>query len=108
MFRIAPLLVLCFALAGCFVFDELDSGMEMMEKNSPQNAKKAEAPAGEDPNKPPSGDAWWSSAKSIDRRSADESADPADPTQLVSCRLSGGTRFMRRGDCLSQGGTPKG
>lgn len=108
MLRIAPLLLLCLALTGCFVFDEIDSGMESMEKNSPQGAKKAEAPAGEDPNKPATGSAWWSSAKSIERRSEDENADPADPKKLVSCRISGASRFMRRGDCLSQGGTPKG
>ena len=108
MLRIAALVFLCFALSGCFVLDEIDSGMEMMEKNSPQGAEKAAVPAAEDPNKPPSRDEWWSSAKSIERRSEDANADPADPKKLVSCRISGATRFMRRGDCLSQGGTPKG
>lgn len=107
MFRVVPLILLCFALSGCFVLDELESGQEIMEKNSPKDAKKAET-AAEDENKPPSGSQWWSSAKTIERRADDENADPGDPKKLVSCRVSGATRFMRRGDCLSQGGTPRG
>ncbi len=34
-------------------------------------------------------------------------AGPAgpDPDRLVTCRLSGGTQFMRAADCLSRGGS---
>jgi hypothetical protein len=107
MLRAIPLLAACFLLAGCFVLDELDAGREIMDKNSPQEEKPA-AEAAPAEAKPPTGSDWWSSAKSISRGPDDgEDTDTSDPTQLVSCRISGATRFMRRGDCLSQGGAPK-
>ena len=108
MKRLALLLVICLLGSGCFVFDEIDAGKASMEKNSPKpkaggpqakggKAAKAGAPgqkAGKD---------WWATAKSID---APTDVDPADASTPVPCEVRGSTRFMRRGDCLSQGGRP--
>lgn len=97
------LLLACLLLSGCFVFDELEAGQEILDKTGPQ--KEAPAEPGDPEARPPTGSDWWSKAKSIGPGAAD--ADPDDPTALVSCRISGATRFMRRGDCLSQGGRPR-
>ena len=92
-------------LCGCFVFDELEAGERLMEQNS-RKPSGDEAPAaanaadGETPG-PPTGQAWWSGARSLN---APAEAKPGDPNAPIRCRLGGGTRFMRRGDCLSQGG----
>lgn len=93
-------------LCGCFVFDELDAGEKMMEQNSPR-AKTAAAAGKPAAGKPadadatPAGEAWWSTARSLDARAE---TDPGDPDAAVSCRLRGATRFMRRADCVAQGG----
>ena len=115
MARVLLLLVICLFASGCFVFDEIDSGKAIMEKNSPKpkaggpNAKAgsaqakaiAKAKAGSPRQK--GGKDWWATAKSID---APTDVDPADASTPVSCEVRGSTRFMRRGDCLSQGGRP--
>jgi hypothetical protein len=105
MRRVLPLLAIAFLLSGCFVFDEIDAGMEMMDKG-PKKEEPAPEPAGGAAKKP-AGQEWWSTAKSLSREDAD-AAPPGDPQQLVTCRIGGGSRFMRRGDCVSQGGAPKG
>jgi hypothetical protein len=106
MLRLLPVLLLACLCCGCFVFDELEAGEKMMEQNSPKKpgaeAAAATAAAGdaEKPG-PPTGQAWWSGARSLN---APAEAKPGDPDAPVRCKLGGGTRFMRRGDCLSQGG----
>jgi len=106
MARLLCLLAACLLLSGCFVFDEIDAGMEMMEKTGPQPPKQEAPDPGADAKKP-SGQEWWSNAKSLSAEDA-EAVPPGDPKQLVTCRIGGGSRFMRRGDCVSQGGKPKG
>jgi hypothetical protein len=115
MKRLAVLLVVCLLGSGCFVFDEIDAGKAIMEKNSPKpkaggpNAKAgsakanaiAKAKAGTPRQK--AGKDWWSTAKSIEPAT---DVVPGDPSTPVSCKVHGSTRFMRRGDCLSQGGIP--
>jgi hypothetical protein len=116
MKRLAVLLLICLLSSGCFVFDEIDAGKAQMDKNSPKpkapppgpDAKaggkataQARAKAGTPGHK--AGKDWWATAKSID---APTDVDPGDPNTPVSCQVRGSTRFMRRGDCLSQGGRP--
>ena len=113
MRRAAPLLAACLLLSlpGCFAFDEIDSANDALRGGAAkkEEEKKAQAAAeGEKPG-PPTGSQWWSTAKSLGRGPADaEAEDAGDPQALVSCRIAGNTRFMRRGDCLSQGGAPRG
>jgi len=99
MMRRFMLLVLCVCTSGCFVFDELDSGKKIMEQNAA--AKPAAAPAPAAPAHQ-TGSGWWANAKSLSDTPAEPGKDPA-----VACAVGGSTRFMRRSDCLSQGGNPK-
>jgi hypothetical protein len=125
MKRLLLLLLACALSTGCFVFDEIDNGKAIMEKNAPKpppdgNAKAgakagaragakaggkataaATAKAGQPGQK--TGKDWWATAKSIEPAAE---SDPGDPNSLASCQVHGATRFMRRGDCLSQGGVP--
>ena len=107
MRRLAPLLLVCLLGSGCFVFDEIDAGKASMDKNSPRQKApgpnaKAGAPKAGAPAQKSSKD-WWATARSIE---APADTDPGDPETPVSCEVRGSTRFMRRGDCLSQGGRP--
>ena len=103
MTRVLVLLLVCAFASGCGVFDEVDAYTAAPPKNQPgaPGAKAGAAQAGTPG--PPAGDAWWATAKSIDGKPAGE-GDGA----VISCRVGKATRFMRRGDCLSQGGVPKG
>jgi len=98
MIRRWALLVICVLLSGCFVFDELDNGKKIMEQNAP--AKPAAAPA-QPAAAHQGGSGWWANAKSLSDTPAEPSKDPA-----VACTVRGSTRFMRKSDCLSQGGQP--
>jgi hypothetical protein len=86
--------------SGCFAFEEIDKGYELMESHSPikkpaeEPEPTAQAKAQPDPRAQ-----WWRTATTLEPRSADGD----DP--LVSCRLGGGTRFTRRSDCISRGGS---
>ena len=104
--RFVLLLLTAGLLSGCFVFDELDAGHEILDAHTPAAKKKPAAAqtteAGEGQEGPPTGQAWWSGAKSLN--TAPQEPEAGDPNALVECRLGKGTRFMRRGDCASQGG----
>jgi hypothetical protein len=99
MMRRLALLGLCVGMSGCFVFDELDAGEKIMEQNAP--AQPAAAPA-QPAAAPQAGAGWWASAKSLGDAPAATGNNAA-----VACTIGGSTRFMRRSDCLSQGGRPK-
>jgi hypothetical protein len=104
MKRLAVLLLACVLGSGCFVFDEIDEGKAMLKSpKDKSDAKVAAAKAKAGAPAAKGGKDWWASAKSIE---APADAEPGDPNTPVSCQLHGSTRFMRRGDCLSQGGRP--
>ena len=99
MIRRIALLVSCVFVSGCFVFDELDNGTKIME----QNAKKTEAaPAPQGRPGPQTGSGWWANAKSL----SGPVSDDAGKNPAVACKVGTTTRFMRKDDCLSQGGHP--
>jgi hypothetical protein len=100
--RVASVLALVLLLVpapGCFVVEEIDSGMKVWKHHSPKK-KQAETPPEELAGAPSGARAkledWWQSARSLgsDELSAD----------IVSCEIGGSTQFMREADCLSQGG----
>jgi hypothetical protein len=99
MVRTIGLLLACVFASGCFVFDELDAAEKIMEDLSP--TKPAAAPAENAP-AAQSGAGWWANAKSLDGRPTGDGE-----SQVVSCTVGKTTKFMRKGDCLSQGGHPK-
>jgi hypothetical protein len=97
---------------GCFVFDEIDKGMEIMEAHTPKDKKKTgeketAAKAGKDGEEPltysKAAQAWWGNAKSL---STAEGAGDASGDPIVKCRESGRSQFMKRSDCLTRGGDP--
>ncbi len=110
--RLHGLALLLVALlgSGCFVFEELDKGNEILDSHSPTRSKAAREkaaagqPAGQpgDPKEDPKAreKAWWQSARTLSRADEKPSKDPS-----VRCRLGGGVRFTRQTDCLTQGGT---
>jgi hypothetical protein len=99
MARSFVLLLICLFTSGCFVFDELDAGNEILDQNF--SSKKAEPAPAEKSAAPQAGAGWWANAKSLSGPPSDPGNDPA-----VSCTVGGSTRFMRKSDCLSQGGKP--
>lgn len=91
---------------GCFVFDELDKGNEILDshsktrKDAKAKAQAAAANQGEAQATPEEKrKQWWASATSL---STADQAPKEDPH--IRCKIEKGERFMRRSDCLSQGG----
>lgn len=96
--------------SGCFVFDELDSGMEKIERSSTR--KKTEpapspTPAASDED---GGGGGLAGAADALRRSLWEGGRSLNPheksAEIARCELGGGVQFMTRDDCLARGGRP--
>lgn len=121
--RIA-LLAACLALlqlvAGCFAFDEIDSGLEEMQQRSARKkvntpgqghgggaGEAAESPAGPPPSSAEAFAAsvqasvreWWGSARSI---TPGEDVDDG----VVACHLDGAEAYMLELECIARGGRP--
>jgi len=106
-------LVLVTALGtGCFVNDLLDDANSKVSEHSDKTDGKTSARRGKGrPAAAPEPDAaqageegeqgpgWWETAKTV---SGNER-----PGEIVECRVSGRSQFMKRGDCLSRGGTAR-
>lgn len=97
-------------LSGCFVFEEIDAGMEIMDAHTPSENKekreqaKAQAQDGEKPaTYQESVESWWKDAKSLSS-SPDERAASDDP--VVPCNHAGKQVYTRRSDCIARGGQP--
>jgi hypothetical protein len=109
---LGALVALALATPGCFVFDELDAGREIMDQHSPkarpqpaQGAAQAAAPSGdakEEPGLLASVQDWWAKRKVQREAAARPGPDPTDVP--VSCRTKRRTQFMRRSECLLRGG----
>jgi hypothetical protein len=94
--------------SGCFVFDELDSGSELMDQHS---RKKSEEPK---PAPQASGSSGSSLLSGIDaaggirmiQDKVDEAmAKPPDPNNtMVGCEVEGRLRYTRKYDCQALGG----
>jgi hypothetical protein len=95
---------------GCFVFDEIDQGREVMKKHSgagrrsqPAQAEEPEAPEeDEGPGLLARVQQYFADA----RESSGPERDPDDG--IVTCDLlDGGLTFTHESDCLARGGTPR-
>jgi hypothetical protein len=93
---------------GCFVLDELDKGNAILDAHASKASKDAKAKAAAEAAANKGGapatpeekrKQWWSSASSL---STADQAPKEDPH--IRCRIEKDERFMRRSDCLSQGG----
>ncbi|TFG95538.1 MAG: hypothetical protein E4H11_04895 [Myxococcales bacterium] len=99
-------LALCLS-TGCFIFDEIDQGRELMKKHSGQNpdAKKQSDPA-------PDGVATDEGPGLIARvqQMIQDYREPGDPERapddgIVRCDFEHGLTFTNESDCLSRGGS---
>src|SRR5262245_52607067 len=107
---LAPLaLVAALGLStGCFVFDEIDKGQQIMKQHSghraaPAPAESAAADEGaeaadEGPGLLARIQAFWTRS----REDAEPERSPDDG--IVTCEVSGDTTFTYESDCLSRGG----
>ena len=109
MRRLAPLaLVAALGLStGCFVFDEIDKGQQIMKQHSGHRPTPApaESPSADDGGDAEEGpgllariQAFWS--RSREGAEPERSADDA----IVTCEVGGDTTFTYESDCLSRGG----
>jgi len=96
---------------GCFVFDELQKGEEIMAQHSPKAREKPEAQeeASAARGSPGTGakqqegmlerlQLWWQKK----REPAPPERDPADV--VVRCQIGGSMQFTRKSDCTLRGG----
>ena len=93
--------------SGCIVLDEMDAAAAKMpvvakKKQDPAEERSMTAPGVLSKNNPliKQSKQWWKSATSLAPTGIDSS--------IVSCRLSQGTQFMSKDDCLGRGGKPQG
>ncbi len=96
-------------LSGCFVLDEIDKGMEIMEAHTPQDQKKkAKSETGL---RPGGGGGHLGARRRLAEYYAEQrakaprrskSTDPED--QMVRCNIGAATHFMRKRDCDVRGG----
>ncbi len=90
------------------VLDEVDAaaakmpttGKEKLAKQKARNAAPQQAATSATAENPivEQTKEWWKRASSL--------APSELEASIVSCRLSGGTQFMSRDDCLARGGAP--
>lgn len=95
------------ALSGCFVFDEIQKGIDLMDEHSAadssEKTKQAEAEnTPETESKLPELQAklakWWSSALE------EEPPPPGADNGIVRCDVHGKVSFTRASDCTIRGG----
>ena len=92
-------------LCGCFVLDEIDSGMKLMEQHSPKETKE-EAPerswggsskTATSPRR--DSEDWWSRARSLAPGTASEAS-----SDIVRCEVGSSVQYTSRTDCRLRGG----
>jgi hypothetical protein len=101
--RVLGIALLAAALSGCWVIDELDAGNKKMDLFM---AKKPEA---EEPEPMP---ARRKGPRAADYFANQKNARTITPgsvsSEIVSCKLGGGTQFMKQTECVNRGGVPSG
>jgi hypothetical protein len=94
------------ALSGCFVFDEIQRGIDLMDEHSAASAKKPKKP---EPASAPASESslpelknqlaqWWNNA-------LEEEPPLSDPSDgIVRCDVRGTVSFTRKSECAVRGG----
>ena len=92
---------LCF---GCFVVEEIDQGMEIMEQHSAKT-EKSEAEAHSDPSRSKSksprrdSERWWSRMRSLAPGTSSEAR-----SDIVRCEIDGAVQYTSESNCRLRGG----
>ncbi len=91
------------ALSGCWVVDELDSGSKKIDMYTAKKADAEEPEAAAKPGKkqPRIGEYFANQKNARTLTPGQLSSD------IVSCKLSSGTQFMKEAECRNRGGVPK-
>ena len=92
--------------SGCFVFEEIQAGREIMEAHSPDREEEEVAEEEAGGGQPKSARERLSEYYAKQRAQAKESPKSLSPSDDVGrCRIGGTTTFTRRSDCELRGGT---
>lgn len=100
--RIFGVALLAIALSGCGVLDELEEGnkkMDLYTKKKPEAEQPADAPGS--PRKRMRASEYFANQKNPKTFTPGTVSD-----DIVSCKLGGGTQFMKKTECASRGGVP--
>jgi hypothetical protein len=106
-FTVASLALALWLCTGCFVFDEIDSGREMMNKHSGRGTKGASGSTRTPEAEPDEeGPGLLARVQQFFAERREPSAPRRDPNDaIVSCELEDGVTFTYASDCLSRGGS---
>jgi hypothetical protein len=111
--RVIACALLSLVLTGCWVFEEIDSGMKWMDEHASADKRQAEEDA---PKKPPVGFAWvqakalelWEQVADGGGGSATRAERTLTPGQvgsdIIRCQVDGRTHWMSVDDCGARGG----
>ena len=92
---------------GCFVFDEIDKGQQIMKQHSGHAAERKAAESAEEaaPVEEDEGPGLLARIQAFWEQRNEESAPERSPDdEIVTCDLGGDTTFTYQSDCLSRGG----
>lgn len=106
---------LTLAGSGCFAFEEIDQGQEIMDQHFGADRKaRAETEAREKAAEEAEDDGtgllararrWWNDDGGSAPPEPESSGPPPHPDDVVGrCELDGSTQFMRKFDCQLRGG----
>ena len=107
--RVFVVLLSLAVCSGCFVADELDSGMEVMKQHRPKTAKAEPEPEPEPvPSSAGSNDrGLLSSLLGMAQEQFEPEPPPPDPGNVpVRCWIGDREHFSTRSDCAARGGRP--
>ena len=110
MHRILAVIVAAWACQGCFVLDEIDQGMEIMDEHAPKEEGASATPARPVRGRPAAKEQedlgllarlqkWWEERN----KPKPPQRDPSDV--VVKCEIAGAVHFTRKSDCRIRGGT---
>jgi hypothetical protein len=92
---------------GCFVFEEIDQGREIMKRHSGQSTRRAAAAPTQaaDPEPEAAGPGLLARVQAfLEERFEDEGPERDPSDEIVTCDLEDGLAFTYASDCLSRGG----
>ena len=98
--RIFGIALLAVALSGCWVLDELSEGNKKMDLYMKKPDAPADAPMAGRPRAPRATEYF------ANQKNARTLTPGTVSTDIVACKLKGGTQYMKTSDCVSRGGAP--
>jgi len=101
--------------AGCFAFEEIDQGQEIMDRHFAKEREAGDEDRHDESTPAPEEAApsliarlqgWWSGPDAEETAAPEPSGPPPHPENVPGrCAIDGSTQFMRKFDCQLRGGT---